>query len=130
MKKWGEQFSSKISIAMLMTFVSAIVLGVSILLMSSLVKPIAQLNSATNAIETIQNNAEIVNGQMREYYSTATGEKLESATFSYNWNHSEGFLEKVGVVLQYGLLANWKNVLIIILIASWVIHFIKNKDRY
>lgn len=130
MKKWGEEFSKKVSIAMLMTFVSMLVLLASILLMSGLVKPIAQLNKATNDINRIESNAEIVNGQMKEYYNVATGEALETATFTYNWNHAEGFLDYVGVVFKYGLLANWKNVLIIILIASWVIHFIRNKDRY
>lgn len=124
MQKWGDQFNKKISIAMLMTFVSAILIAVTIMLVGSLTKPIVELNKATADINRIESNAEIVNNQLNSYYQLATGESLSHARVSYYWDNKD-YVGAIGAWIG----AYWKNVLLIILIGSWVIYFIK-KDRY
>lgn len=123
-EKWSKLFGRKNIISALIVLASAICLVYAFYLMGGIVKPIAQLNGATNEVDTLTKNLEIVNNQLDTYYSATTGETLSQARISYYW----GQKDYLGAVFSW-VGAYWKNVLIIGLIASWVIHFFK-KDKY
>lgn len=123
-EEWGNTFSKKVVSASLLAVVAAAVLVFAILFTASIIKPVIELNQATQAIDTVQKNCEIVNNQLNSYYTTATGETLQSARIAYYWDKKD----YLGAVFAW-LGAYWKNVALIGLIGSWVIYFIK-KDRY
>ena len=122
--EWGDKFSSKVVSASIIAFISACILVFGIIFTAEIIKPVIELNQATQAIETVQKNCEIVNNQLNSYYTQATGETLQSARIAYYWEKRD----YLGAVFAW-IGAYWKNVLLIILIGSWVIYFIK-KDRY
>lgn len=110
--------------ASIIAFVSACILVFGIIFTAEIIKPVIELNQATQAIDTVQKNCEIVNNQLNAYYTSATGETLQSARIAYYWD-KEDYL---GAVFAW-IGAYWKNVLLVVLGGSWVVYFIK-KDRY
>lgn len=123
-EEWGETFSKKVVSASIFALISACIIVFGIIFTADIIKPVIELNQATQAIDTVQKNCEIVNNQLNAYYTSATGETLQSARIAYYWD-KEDYL---GAVFAW-IGAYWKNVALIGLIGSWVIYFIK-KDRY
>lgn len=123
-EQWSNFFGKKNIISAGIVLVSAIVLVIAIYLMGGMVKPIAQLNSATNGVDTLTQNIAIANSQLNEYYKATTGESLSQARISYYWEQKD----YLGAVFAW-IGSYWKNVLLIGLIGSWVIYFIKKANR-
>lgn len=123
---WGNKFSKKTLANTLMLLLTALFICIGAYFTFEVISPVRDLKTATEGINTISKDTEAVTKQLNKSYKKATGESITTARFSYYWDKKD----YLGAVM-FWIGDQWKNILIIALIGSWIIYFIRSKkDRY